>query len=47
MREWFRPRDLLGFVPETIIPEATTLDEAIGLVFTTSGLADVARDRHP
>jgi hypothetical protein len=47
MRAWFRPGDLLPFVAETIIRESTSLDEAVTLVLAISGLADVARDRHP
>ena len=47
MRPWFRPDDLLPFVRETIIPETTTLDEAISLVIATSGLAASAPALHP
>ncbi len=40
MRAWFRPRDLLPFVEEMIVPESSSLDESVELVIATSGLAD-------
>lgn len=29
MRGWYRPRDLLGFAEERIVPETSTLDETV------------------
>lgn len=38
MRTWYRPRDLLPFVREEIVPDASTLDETVDLVVARSGL---------
>lgn len=38
MREWYRPRDLLPFVREEIVTDASTLDETVGLVIARSCL---------
>lgn len=39
MRDWYRPRDLLGAVPERVIPQSSTLAETVSLILTDSGLA--------
>jgi predicted kinase len=32
MREWYRPRDLLGFADERIVPETSELDETVNRI---------------
>ena len=39
MSEWFTPRDVLGVPEETIIPELSSLDEAVETILHTSGLS--------
>ena len=38
MRQWYRSRDLLPFVTEEIVPEASSLDDTVALVIALSGL---------
>ena len=38
MRQWYRPRDLLGSVQERIIPQTSTLQDTIGLILAESQL---------
>ncbi len=40
MRDWYRPRDLLPFVDEEIIPEASRLDETVARVMAKVALLD-------
>jgi hypothetical protein len=40
MGEWFRPRDLLPGVPETVIPEMSTLDETVSLILGDTRILD-------
>jgi adenylylsulfate kinase-like enzyme len=37
--EWYRERDVTGFANETIIPEASSVEESVGLIVRQSGLA--------
>jgi predicted kinase len=40
MREWFRPRDLLPNLAETIIPESRSLDETVSLILAETRILD-------
>lgn len=39
MRDWFRPRDVLSFVAETLIGPDTELDTTVECIISASGLA--------
>lgn len=44
MRNWYAPRDLLGWPGELVLPESTSMEEAIGLIATAAGLPLTGRD---
>ncbi|WP_163509541.1 kinase [Fodinicola acaciae] len=44
MREWYQPRDLLGAAGEHVLPEDTSLEDAIATIAEVSGLPLEERD---
>jgi predicted kinase len=43
MRDWYRCRDLLGGIPEHVIPETSTLQETIALILAEAQLLQEVR----
>jgi predicted kinase len=43
MRDWYRPRDLLGAIRERVIPETTTLHETTALILAETQLLQEVR----
>jgi hypothetical protein len=43
MRQWYRPKDLLGAVREHVIPQTSTLDETISLILAETQLLQAHR----
>jgi predicted kinase len=46
MRGWYRPHDVLGLPGEYVLPETTTIEEAIAFIATTAGLSLSGGVRH-
>jgi hypothetical protein len=42
MREWYRPADLLPFVPERVFDETLSLEDVVKVIVETSGLGERA-----
>jgi predicted kinase len=47
MREWYRPRDLLGGICECIVPETTTLAQTTALILADTQLLLADRPAEP
>ncbi|WP_433121433.1 kinase [Micromonospora sp. CA-246542] len=44
LRSWYTPRDVLGWPDELVLPETTTLEQAIERIATVAGLPLTGRD---
>jgi predicted kinase len=46
MHEWYRPRDLLGVVAETVLPESSTLADTVEQILSETALLQARREGH-